>query len=131
MQENTPLPLSEVEDIKENSDYLRGTILQSLQDELTGAISPSDTNLIKFHGSYQQFDRELESERKRQKLEPLYSFMIRVRLPGGIATPHQWISMDKISDSYGNGTLKLTTRQTFQLHGHTETKSIAINSNRK
>jgi len=110
-------PLSEIEVIKENSNYLRGTIKESLQNEITGAIAPADTNLIKFHGSYQQFDRDLESERKHQKLEPLYSFMIRVRLPGGISTSAQWLSIDKLADEYGNGTIKLTTRQAFQLHG--------------
>ncbi len=109
--------LSEVEIIKEKSNYLRGTIAEGLDDETTGAISPSDTNLIKFHGSYQQSDRDLESERKKQKLEPLYSFMIRVRLPGGIASSKQWLVIDELSDKYGNGTFKLTTRQAFQLHG--------------
>ena len=109
--------LSDVERIKAASDYLRGSIETSLADPITGAIAPDDTQLIKFHGSYQQTDRELESERKRQKLEPLYSFMIRVRVPGGVATPAQWQRMDALSDAYGSGALKLTTRQTFQLHG--------------
>lgn len=109
--------LSEVEHIKAGSNYLRGTIKESLADPITGAIAPDDTQLIKFHGSYQQTDRDLESERKRQKLEPLYSFMIRVRVPGGVATPDQWQRMDALSDAYGSGALKLTTRQTFQLHG--------------
>lgn len=109
--------LSEVEHIKAGSNYLRGTIKESLADPITGAIAPDDTQLIKFHGSYQQTDRDLESERKRQKLEPLYSFMIRVRVPGGVATPEQWQRMDALSDAYGSGALKLTTRQTFQLHG--------------
>jgi sulfite reductase (NADPH) hemoprotein beta-component len=108
---------SEVEIIKENSNYLRGTINESLVNEITGSLAADDTNLIKFHGSYQQFDRDLESERKKQKLEPLYSFMTRVRLPGGIATPQQWLTIDSLSDKFGNGTIKLTTRQTFQLHG--------------
>ena len=114
---NITQPLSEVEIIKENSNYLRGTINESLNNEITGAIAPADTNLIKFHGSYQQFDRDLESERKHQKLEPLYSFMIRVRLPGGIASSKQWLLIDKLADEYGSGTIKLTTRQAFQLHG--------------
>jgi sulfite reductase (NADPH) hemoprotein beta-component len=109
--------LTEVERIKQQSNFLRGTINESLIDEITGALASDDTQLIKFHGSYQQSDRDLESERKKQKLEPLYSFMIRVRLPGGIATPKQWLTMDELADEYGNGTLKLTTRQTFQLHG--------------
>lgn len=109
--------LSEVEIIKDRSDYLRGTLVQSLENRITGALYPDDTNLIKFHGSYQQTDRDLDSERKAQKLEPLYSLMIRVRVPGGVATPIQWLRMDELSDKYGNGTLKLTTRQAFQLHG--------------
>ncbi|GGG41918.1 NADPH-dependent assimilatory sulfite reductase hemoprotein subunit [Hymenobacter glacieicola] len=109
--------LSEVEHVKQASNYLRGTLAESLVNPLTGALYPDDTHLIKFHGSYQQTDRDLDSERKRQKLEPLYSLMIRVRVPGGIATPAQWTRMDALADHYGNGTLKLTTRQAFQLHG--------------
>lgn len=108
---------SEVEIIKENSNYLRGTIKESLANEITGALAPDDVNLIKLHGSYQQFDRDLESERKKQKLEPLYSFMTRIRLAGGIATPQQWLTVDDLSVKYANGTIKLTTRQAFQLHG--------------
>jgi sulfite reductase (NADPH) hemoprotein beta-component len=109
--------LSEVEHVKDASNYLRGTLRQSVLNPLTGALYPDDTHLIKFHGSYQQTDRDLESERKRQKLEPLYSFMIRVRVPGGVASPEQWRRLDELADEYANGTLKLTTRQTFQLHG--------------
>jgi sulfite reductase (NADPH) hemoprotein beta-component len=109
--------LSEVEHVKIASRYLRGTLVDSLANRLTGALNPDDTHLIKFHGSYQQTDRDLDSERKRQKLEPLFSFMIRVRVPGGVASAPQWQRMDALSDAYGNGTLKLTTRQTFQLHG--------------
>jgi sulfite reductase (NADPH) hemoprotein beta-component len=109
--------LSEVEHVKIASRYLRGTLVDSLANRLTGALNPDDTHLIKFHGSYQQTDRDLDSERKRQKLEPLFSFMIRVRVPGGVASAPQWQCMDALSDAYGNGTLKLTTRQTFQLHG--------------
>src|SRR5690606_12493753 len=80
-------------------------------------LYPDDVKLIKYHGSYQQHDRDLESERKRQKLEPLYQFMVRVRVPGGITKPDQWLVLDDLSDKYGNGTLKLTTRQSFQFHG--------------
>jgi sulfite reductase (NADPH) hemoprotein beta-component len=108
---------TEVEHIKVKSDYLRGTLKQSLDNPITGALFPEDTNLIKFHGSYQQTDRDLDSERKTQKLEPLYSFMIRIRVPGGVATAAQWLRMDELADRYGNGTIKLTTRQAFQLHG--------------
>lgn len=109
--------LDQLEYIKDDSNYLRGTIEQGLADPLTGAISDDDTKLLKFHGSYQQDDRDLRDERRKQKLEPAYSFMIRVRLPGGTATPEQWIAMDDISNQYGNHTMKLTTRQTFQFHG--------------
>ena len=113
---NTPKP-SPLETIKEKSNYLRGTLNESLSDPLTGAIRSDDQVLIKFHGTYQQQDRDLDSERKRQKLEPLYSFLIRVRVQGGVATPEQWLAMDALSEKYGDHTLKFTTRQAFQFHG--------------
>ncbi len=109
--------LSEVERIKYDSNYLRGTLVESMANPITGAIAPNDTQISKFHGFYQQSDRDTDKERKQQKLEPAYSFLIRVRMPGGLVTPEQWLTMDKLSDTYANGTLKLTTRQTFQLHG--------------
>lgn len=109
--------LSELERIKYESNYLRGTLAESLADPITGAIAYADTQLSKFHGMYQQSDRDLEKERKRQKLESAFSFLIRVRIPGGIVTPKQWLQMDKLSETYANNTLKLTTRQAFQLHG--------------
>ena len=109
--------LSEDEHIKDKSDFLRGTIKESLKDPLTGALDPDDVKLIKYHGSYQQHNRDLESERKQKKLEPLYQFMVRVRAAGGVTTPKQWLALDSLSDLYGNGTLKLTTRQSFQFHG--------------
>ncbi|PGH18458.1 sulfite reductase (NADPH) hemoprotein, beta-component [Helicocarpus griseus UAMH5409] len=111
-----PPPLTN-EDIKIQSNYLRGTIAEGLLDESTGAISASDQQLTKFHGTYMQDDRDVRDERKAQGLEPAYSFMIRCRLPGGVATPSQWLQMDAISSSCGNETMKLTTRQTFQFHG--------------
>jgi len=116
MAELTP-NRSEVEIIKDKSQYLRGTLVQSLDNGITGALYPDDTQLIKFHGAYQQTDRDIDSERKTQKLEPLYSLMIRIRVPGGVATSKQWLRMDDLADRYGSGTLKLTTRQAFQLHG--------------
>lgn len=109
--------LSEVEKLKYDSNYLRGTLVESLVNPITGSIAPGDTQISKFHGMYQQFDRDLEKERKRQKLEPAYSFLIRVRIPGGVVTPKQWLQMDDLSEQYANHTLKLTTRQAFQLHG--------------
>lgn len=109
--------LSELERIKYESNYLRGTLVESLADPLTGSLAFADTQISKFHGMYQQADRDIEKERKRQKLEPAYSFLIRVRIPGGVVQPSQWLQMDAISEEYANHTLKLTTRQAFQLHG--------------
>ena len=110
------------EDIKIQSNFLRGTIQEGLDDATTGAISASDSQLTKFHGTYMQDDRDLRDERKAQGLEPAYAFMIRCRLNGGVATPSQWLQMDSVSSSYGNETMKLTTRQTFQFHGVVKTK---------
>jgi sulfite reductase (NADPH) hemoprotein beta-component len=116
-----PPPITN-EDIKIESNYLRGTIAEGLEDTSTGAISAADQQLTKFHGTYMQDDRDLRDERKAQGLEPAYSFMIRCRLPGGVATPSQWLQMDAISASQGNETMKLTTRQTFQFHGVIKSK---------
>ncbi|HSE13124.1 MAG TPA: assimilatory sulfite reductase (NADPH) hemoprotein subunit [Rudaea sp.] len=110
-------PLSAVEGIKAASRRLRGTLLDGLADPVTGAIADPDTQLIKFHGSYQQDDRDVREERRLQKLEPSYQFMIRTRLPGGVVTPQQWLKLDAIATAYANGTLRLTTRQAFQFHG--------------
>jgi sulfite reductase (NADPH) hemoprotein beta-component len=110
-------PPSPVEVIKTASRGLRGTLVESLHDPLTGAIRESDTQLIKFHGSYMQDDRDLRAEREHQKLEPAYSFMIRTRLPAGVVTPKQWLALSGLARTYGSGTLRLTTRQAFQLHG--------------
>ena len=109
--------LSELERIKYDSHYLRGTLVESLADRVTGALSFADTQISKFHGMYQQTDRDIDKERKRQKLEPAFSFLIRVRVPGGVVNSSQWLQMDAISEKYANHTLKLTTRQAFQLHG--------------
>ena len=109
--------LSEVEKIKTDSNYLRGTLEASLADPITDAIAVDDRQVSKFHGIYQQFDRDNERERKKTKLEPDYSFLIRVRVPGGVVNAKQWLQIDQISDEYANGTIKLTTRQAFQFHG--------------
>ncbi|KAI0741545.1 sulfite reductase subunit beta [Daedaleopsis nitida] len=114
--EAEPEPITN-EHIKVASQYLRGTIVEGLADTTTGALSPSDTQLTKFHGIYQQDDRDIRDERQAQGAEPAYSFMIRVRMPGGVCKPDQWLIMDQISDEHGNGTFKITTRQTFQFHG--------------
>ncbi|MGN7831819.1 assimilatory sulfite reductase (NADPH) hemoprotein subunit [Pseudoxanthomonas sp. 22568] len=106
-----------VEDIKSESRRLRGSLLESLADPVTGALRESDQTLIKYHGSYQQDDRDLRDERRRQKLEPAYQFMIRTRTPGGVVTPEQWLKLDAIATRYANHSLRVTTRQAFQFHG--------------
>jgi sulfite reductase (NADPH) hemoprotein beta-component len=105
------------EGIKDRSNFLRGTITEGLQDLSTGGLSGDDQQLIKFHGSYQQDDRDLRAARRKHKLEKAYSFMIRIRVPGGVSTPQQWIEMDRMASQFGNETFKLTTRQAYQLHG--------------
>ncbi|WP_404404349.1 assimilatory sulfite reductase (NADPH) hemoprotein subunit [Jeotgalibacillus malaysiensis] len=117
MTDKQPGRPSEMEKLKEKSDYLRGSLVKSFQEPLTASIPEGDAKILKFHGSYMQDDRDLRLERKQQKLEPAYQFMTRVRAPGGVATPEQWLVMDDIANKYGNKTLKLTTRQAFQTHG--------------
>ncbi|MFL5808022.1 MAG: NADPH-dependent assimilatory sulfite reductase hemoprotein subunit [Flavisolibacter sp.] len=108
---------SPVEKIKKESNGLRGTIQEGLKNEITGAINENDQNLVKFHGMYQQDDRDRREERAEKKLERLYSFMIRLRLPGGFLTPQQWITTHHIAGTHATGVIKITTRQTLQLHG--------------
>ncbi|MGH6865422.1 MAG: NADPH-dependent assimilatory sulfite reductase hemoprotein subunit [Methyloceanibacter sp.] len=105
------------ETLKAESGQLRGTIVQGLSDEITAAVPGTDPKLMKFHGLYQQDNRDVRDERRRQRLEPDFSFMVRIRLPGGICTPAQWLKLDELARAYGGETLRLTTRQTFQLHG--------------
>ncbi|MBP2615599.1 sulfite reductase (NADPH) hemoprotein beta-component [Chryseobacterium jejuense] len=109
--------LSPVERIKTQSNGLRGTLKESLADDFTGAIREDDQTLIKFHGMYQQDDRDRREERVAKKLEWLYSYMIRLRLPGGFLTSDQWIGVNDIANDHSTGTIKITTRQTLQLHG--------------
>lgn len=106
-----------VEKIKKQSNHLRGTLKESLLDEHTGAIRENDRALIKFHGMYMQDDRDRREERAEKKLERLYSYMIRLRLPGGLLTAQQWIALHEVTNAYTTGTIKITTRQTIQLHG--------------
>lgn len=113
---------SAIEIIKEASDGLRGTIRESLRDEITGAIREDDQALIKFHGMYQQDDRDRREERAAKKLERLYSFMIRLRLPGGFLTPAQWIAVHEVAGENATGVIKITSRQTLQLHGMIKAK---------
>ncbi len=109
--------LSHLEQIKVEGRYLRGTIEEGLNDALTGAISDDDNKLLKFHGSYQQDDRDIREDRRKRKLEPAHSFMIRARLPGGVIAPAQWLALDNIATTYASRGLRITTRQTFQWHG--------------
>jgi sulfite reductase (NADPH) hemoprotein beta-component len=108
---------SKNEGIKEASHNLRGTILEGLADPSTGAVSEDDSQLLKFHGTYLQDDRDLRNQRRKDKLEKAFIFMVRVRVPGGVCTPRQWLEIDRIAGQHANGTIKLTTRQAFQLHG--------------
>ena len=108
---------SPIEKIKKESKGLRGEIQESLKDEITGAIREDDQAVIKFHGMYQQDDRDVREERAEKKLDRLYSFMIRLRLPGGFLTPEQWIATHEIAGENSTGVIKITTRQTLQLHG--------------
>ncbi len=108
---------SDVERIKDESNYLRGSLVETMNYPISSGIPDDDNRLLKFHGSYLQDDRDLRNERQRQKLEPAYQFMIRIRTPAGVSTAAQWLEMDRLANKYGNGTLKLTTRQAFQMHG--------------
>lgn len=112
--------LGEFEHEKKASNFLRGNIKESLADPTTWAISEEDTKLLKFHGAYQQDDRDLRDARRKQKLEPAYQFFIRTRLPGGVMQPYQWLALDEVAREHGRGTFKITTRQTFQIHGITK-----------
>ena len=102
---------------KAASNYLRGTIEEGLADTTTRAMPEGDQQLLKFHGTYQQDNRDLRAERRKLKLEKAFSFMVRIRVPGGVATPAQWLEVDRIATTFANGTIKLTTRQAFQFHG--------------
>ena len=109
--------LSRNEAIKEASAYLRGTLAEGVADEISGAISDDDQQLVKFHGMYLQDDRDLRAERSKKKMEKAFAFMLRVRIPGGRLTPAQWLALDEVARLYGNRTLRVTTRQAVQLHG--------------
>ncbi|MFV0575477.1 MAG: assimilatory sulfite reductase (NADPH) hemoprotein subunit [Vibrio sp.] len=131
-------PLSDNERLKKESNFLRGTIEQDLQDRITGGFTADNFQLIRFHGMYQQDDRDIRNERAKQKLEPLHNVMLRARMPGGVITPKQWLAIDKFAaENTAYGSIRLTTRQTFQFHGvlkpniklmHQTLNSIGIDS---
>ena len=107
---------SKVELIKEASRYLRGTIAETLASDATH-FSEDEKQLLKFHGTYQQDDRDLRNALRQQGKEPHYMFMVRVRIPGGALTAEQYLACDDLATRYGNNTLRITTRQGFQFHG--------------
>ncbi|CAM3625472.1 assimilatory sulfite reductase (NADPH) hemoprotein subunit [Rouxiella silvae] len=110
--------LTDAERLKKESNFLRGTITEDLTDGLTGGFNGDNFLLIRFHGMYQQDDRDIRAERAEQKLEPRHAMMLRCRLPGGVMTPEQWLGIDKFAeDSTIYGSIRITNRQTFQFHG--------------
>ncbi|MGL6262324.1 assimilatory sulfite reductase (NADPH) hemoprotein subunit [Vibrio sp. WXL103] len=131
-------PLSDNERLKSESNFLRGTIENDLADRITGGFSADNFQLIRFHGMYQQDDRDIRNERTKQKLEPLHNVMLRARMPGGVITPKQWLAIDEFATDHTlYGSIRLTTRQTFQFHGvlkpniklmHQTLNSIGIDS---
>ncbi|MGG4664139.1 assimilatory sulfite reductase (NADPH) hemoprotein subunit [Providencia vermicola] len=110
--------LADSERMKQDSNYLRGTIKEDLKNGLTGGFDGDNFLLIRFHGMYQQDDRDIRAERAEQKLEPRHAMMLRCRLPGGIITPKQWLDIDKFASEHTlYGSVRITNRQTFQFHG--------------
>lgn len=110
--------LSDSERMKRDSNYLRGTIKEDLKNGLTGGFEGDNFLLIRFHGMYQQDDRDIRAERTEQKLEPRHAMMLRCRLPGGVITPEQWLKIDKFAaEQTLYGSIRITNRQTFQFHG--------------
>jgi sulfite reductase (NADPH) hemoprotein beta-component len=109
--------LSPYEQFKFNSNFLRGTIIDGLKRADTNAVPGQDPLLMKFHGIYQQDNRDIRSNRAERKLEPAYQFMVRLRIPGGFLKVNQWLGLDKISRKFSERGLRITTRQTIQLHG--------------
>ena len=112
-----PRPLHKNEQLKAESNYLRGNTLRDLADTTTGAVTEETTQLMKFHGVYQQDDRDVRNQRRKENKEKAFIFMARVRVPGGVCEPAQWLALDELADSHANSTLKITTRQSFQFHG--------------
>jgi len=110
-------PLDKSEQLKADSNFLRGHILQDLADPASGTVSEDSNKLMKFHGVYGQDDRDLRTQRRKEGKEKAFSFMARIRVPGGVCTPAQWLALDGLAESHANGTIKITNRQAFQFHG--------------
>lgn len=107
---------SKVEEIKRGSRHLRGQIAEELRAD-AAYFTENSIQLLKFHGMYQQDDRDVRAKLKKAGQEKAYSMMIRARIPGGVLSAQQYLQFDRLADLYGNGSMRITTRQTFQLHG--------------
>src|SRR5262249_40290650 len=107
---------SAVEGIKENSRALRGTIGEELHKD-SDHFSEQDKQLLKFHGSYQQEDRDARKARRGDGLGKFHMFMVRCKIPGGLVTAEQYLALDELAGRYANGTLRFTSRQGIQFHG--------------
>src|SRR5580700_589953 len=108
--------LSKAETIKRESHYLKGKIAEELADLSTTEVTDETYELLKFHGSYFGYDRDTATERKQHGLEKEYEFMVRMKCPGGRLTAAQYIALDALVEKYANGTMRITTRETFQFH---------------
>src|SRR5689334_15649723 len=111
MTNEAPIKLTHNEEIKAAIPTLAGTIATTIADQSADHFSDDDNQFLKFHGCYQQDDRDLRKTGKK------YIMMIRGRIPGGVMTPKQWCTFDELSTKYGNNTLRITTRQSIQFHG--------------
>lgn len=114
--EAAPAKRSAFEGVKEASRQLRGTIALELAND-TDHFNEQNKNLLKFHGSYQQEDRDARKSRRKEGVGKHYMFMVRCKIPGGKVTPAQYLAMDQIAGTYANSTLRITTRQGIQFHG--------------
>src|SRR5436189_3625269 len=120
-QSQIPAPPAEpkrspVELIKENSRQLRGTLAEELAQD-SDHFSDQNKQLIKFHGSYQQDNRDARKDRHREGAGKSYMFMVRCKIPGGKVSAAQYLTLDDLAQKHGNGTLRITSRQGIQFHG--------------
>jgi sulfite reductase (ferredoxin) len=115
-EEHGAAELSDVERIKLESRGLYGTLAQELAND-TSHLSDDAKQVLKFHGSYEQEERDQRRERKKAGLEPAWQFMVRSKIPGGFLTAEQYLAHDDLAGRFANQTLRVTTRQDFQLHG--------------
>ncbi len=114
--EPKPVKLSGAETIKRESNHLLGNIVAELADDSTRDVTDPTYELLKFHGSYFGYDRDSATALKKQGLEKEFEFMVRMKCPGGRLTAAQYIALDALVEKYANGTMRITTRETFQFH---------------